>query len=141
MPGVASLAVSQYYGHPRNVFWDLVEECLDIPRSQTYARRCRALASRGVALWDVLAECQRPGSLDSAIKDPEANDFAALFARQPKLAHIVLNGGKAQQLFRRFVEAPDAVRLHALPSTSPANTSRSKRAAWRRTWRLLVSPD
>lgn len=144
MPGRASLAAAQYYAHPRNAFWPLLGSILGFDPTLPYEERLQCLRARGVALWDVLQSCERPGSLDAAI-DPRtqrANDFAGLFAAQPELRSVLCNGATAHRLFERFVlptvttrgtdRAPFAV--HRLPSTSPAHAglSRSdKLAAWR----------
>lgn len=63
------------------------------------------------------------GSLDSAIRNAEANDFAAFFRRYPAIERVLFNGAAAQKLFCRLC-APalggrESVRL---PSTSPAYT-------------------
>jgi hypoxanthine-DNA glycosylase len=129
LPSVRSLQLGQYYGHPRNAFWDVVAE-LGVPRTLDYDERCRGLTQLGIALWDVLASAERPGSLDAAIRAPSANDFAGFYARHPELEAIALNGKKAEELFRKHAHAPDGVTLVALPSTSPANTARNKVEAW-----------
>ena len=129
LPSVRSLELHQYYGHPCNAFWDLVEG-LGVPRALDYPERCARLTQLGVALWDVLGQAEREGSLDAAIREPRVNDFTGFFARHPELEAVLLNGRKAEQLFRRHVSAPPGVALVALPSTSPANTARDKLTPW-----------
>jgi len=135
MPGIASLEAQEYYGHPRNAFWD-VAEVLEIPRGLPYRRRCARLKHLGFALWDVLAECERAGSLDQAIRAPEANDLGR-FARRASLERVWFNGQASRRWFDRLVApgfeaaAPD-VTLRTFPSTSPAHTSKEKYEVWRR---------
>ncbi len=139
MPGAASLAAGQYYAHPRNLFWPLVETLFGIDREQSYPDRCDALNAAGVALWDVIARCDRNGSLDSAIDDKSvrANDFASLFRAHPSIRHVAFNGRKAAQTFERLVLPTlneDRPEPHILPSTSPANASipfATKLSRWR----------
>ena len=40
-----------------------------------YEERVKLLLSVGVAVWDTLHACIRPGSLDAGITDEVANDF------------------------------------------------------------------
>lgn len=136
-PGVASLQARQYYAHPRNQFWTILQALWpDVPMDSDYARRCQWLLERGLGLWDVYASCERAGSLDSAIRNAQVNDFAALKAHCPHLRLIAHNGGesfKHAKLVRASlgVEHFPSVKL---PSTSPANASWSferKLAAWR----------
>lgn len=132
MPGEASLAAQQYYAHPRNLFWPFMDALFGVPAAAPYAERLRRLNAAGVALWDVLAACERPGSLDGRIvrASEVANDFAAFFAQHRALEAIALNGGKAAEAFARHVQraSPSAVarlRVLHLPSTSPANAGQS----------------
>lgn len=136
-PSVHSLATRQYYGNPRNAFWQITGELLGFDPAATYERRLAALQSQGAALWDVLRSCRRRGSADSAI-DPKSlvvNNFGELFADYPGIVRVYFNGAKAAELFRRL--APDGLdgrlEYQRLPSTSPAHAVRpgEKLAAWR----------
>jgi TDG/mug DNA glycosylase family protein len=130
MPSVASLEKHQYYGKPQNAFWRIMGELFGAGPDLPYEERTEMLARQGVAVWDVLAACERPGSLDSAIKMQtiEANDFATLLGDQPIIKHIFFNGKKAEEIFRkRSLAAVERVRpdvvFTCLPSTSPAMAS------------------
>ncbi len=139
MPGAASLAAGQYYAHPRNAFWPIMGELLGFDPAAPYAQRTQALGDAGIALWDALRSCVRPGSLDAAIEQATmvGNDFSGLFARCPQIGHIYCNGAAAERCFRRVVLpalAGPALPLTRLPSTSPAHAGRSfaqKLADWR----------
>lgn len=136
LPGDASLRLGQYYGHPRNGFWELVGGALgEDLRVLPYARRLARLKARGIALWDVIAQARREGSLDSAIRDESHNDVPALIRRTGVRA-VLFNGRKASEAFRRrFGPPPPEVLLVVLPSSSPAHASLSRREklrAWRR---------
>lgn len=124
MPGVASLQAAQYYAHPRNRFWPLLEALLQQPLPQAFDDRYHWLRAQGIALWDVLAECRRQGSLDSAIgpRDLRINPIAELLQQHPSIRLVATNGGMAAQLYRRHIwpQAQNTPWLQ-LPSTSPAN--------------------
>ena len=136
-PGVRSLAQQQYYGHPQNHFWKIVSvlwgvDLMVLP----YAARCEAALQHGLGLWDVYARCERAGSLDSAIRNAEVNDFTALQASCPQLQAIAHNGAESFKHMPRVAASlgGSGVAFYRLPSTSPANASWSfdrKLAAWR----------
>jgi hypoxanthine-DNA glycosylase len=124
LPGEASLAAGQYYAHPRNKFWELVGALLDVDlRALVYEERLATLLARGIGLWDVVAEAERVGSLDTAIRNESCNALTELFGRLPSLAMVGFNGGTAARIGRRqlALAAPPPV-LVDLPSSSPANT-------------------
>lgn len=146
MPGAASLAAGQYYAHSQNAFWPIVEAVVGIDRGLDYAERCARLAAAGIAVWDVLASCVRPGSLDADI-DPASiatNDFAAFFAAHPRIAVVCCNGATALACYRRRVVpslagAAAALPVVALPSTSPAHASLGRAEKIAR-WRDALAP-
>jgi hypoxanthine-DNA glycosylase len=141
LPGQRSLQRGQYYAQPQNAFWRLMGELFAAGPELEYGERMRRLVAAGVAVWDVCAAAERPGSLDSAIVPASiaVNDFAAFFAAHPRLRLIGFNGATAARLFIRHAQAglvtiPADVRLLRLPSTSPAHASMpyaEKLAAWR----------
>jgi hypoxanthine-DNA glycosylase len=122
LPGQESIRRGEYYAHPRNAFWRIIEKLFGIPRDAEYGERVRQLNAAGVALWDVCAAAHRPGSLDASIRFETPNDFAKFLTAYPSIKFIYFNGAKAGILFRRHVALPSAVvELVDLPSTSPAN--------------------
>ena len=138
MPGTASLRAGQYYAHPRNAFWRIMGDLVGAGPDLPYDVRLVRLKAAGIALWDVIDACVRPGSLDANIVAPTvcANDFAGFFAVHRNIRRICFNGGAAEANFRRYV-APGLAGLDLqffrLPSTSPAHAARSyadKLAAW-----------
>lgn len=143
MPGIASLTQHQYYGHPHNLFWPIMGELVGAHPHLPYAERLAQLTLHHIALWDVMHQCFRRGSLDSAIDEGSivANDFAGFFATHAQIRHVFFNGQKAAQAFQRHVikaeklnkDALASLRFSTLPSTSPANASipqTTKRQQW-----------
>ena len=134
LPGDASLRAAQYYGHPRNAFWRLIggvidQDLADLP----YEDRLARLRAAGIGLWDVIASAERPGSLDAAIRQPEAADLRGLVESLPALRVVAFNGGTAARLGRAVLAAPPAgVTLIDLPSSSPAHARpfEQKAEAW-----------
>ena len=133
-PGLASLAAAQYYAHPRNQFWRLLSVVLAQPlAAMPYVERLQHLRESGIGLWDVIDQCRRRGSLDSAIRDSEANDFAHLAQDCPSLHRICFNGKTSGKFAAAFAAA--GYQTLVLPSSSPANAQSSfeqKLVIWRR---------
>ena len=139
MPGVTSLRAGQYYAHPRNQFWDFMGALFGAGRDLSYVRRLARLRARGVALWDVVAECERPGSLDSDIHLEKPNDLAGLLRDHPRIHTLVFNGQPAARLFQRhFPALLPGMRWAVMPSTSPAHATRTA-ATKQKAWSKLLS--
>lgn len=139
LPGERSLACGEYYAHPQNRFWSIAGIVLGFDPLGPYERRLEHLLEHRVALWDVCAAAQRPGSLDASIRSATVlpNDFAVFFAQHPDLVRVCFNGQHAAKLFQRLVHRSLPAHLRCewvtLPSTSPANasmTQEEKLRAW-----------
>ena len=124
LPGEKSLAEGQYYAHRQNRFWHLIGAVIgiDLP-AQDYPSRLGSLLQHRIGLWDVVAQAQRKGSLDSQIRAHASNDLPSLLATLPELAVIAFIGGMAAKLGARALAGqPVAPAIVKLPSSSPAHT-------------------
>lgn len=140
MPGQASLDAGQYYAYGHNAFWRIMGRLLNFDRDSKYEHRCALLTDNRIALWDVIATCKRPGSLDASIEPGtiRINDFGTFFSRNAAIGTVFFNGRKAESLFMKRVaptlKGRSAMRFVALPSTSPAHAAlrfEQKLEAWR----------
>lgn len=132
------MRAAEYYAHPQNQFWRLLGTLLREPLAEMdYAKRLKTLLRHRIGLWDVIATCRRPGSLDSDIRDEQGNDFDFLHDDCPQLRRIGFNGLKAGRLVRMF----DALGYETvlLPSSSPAYTLPfAKKLTY---WQALLLPE
>ena len=120
MPSVKSLEAAEYYAHPQNRFWRVMFSLFGQEFSIDYGKRVKLLKENGVALWDVIGECERDGSGDAAIRAEKVNDIRALLSRYKGITRVGANGGKAAETLGRFFPEIEFTRL---PSTSPANAA------------------
>ena len=133
LPGEASLAAQRYYAHPTNQFWRLLGHALGEDLAALgYEARLERLAARDVALWDVVAEALRQGSLDGAIRAATPNALAAYAAAHRRLEAVAFNGKTSAAIGRRALAGHDRLTLIDLPSSSAALTRpfADKAAAW-----------
>lgn len=131
-PSPASLEKMQYYGHPQNHFWKLMGALLGEPLYEMeYAQRLPLLLKHGIGLWDVLHACERPGALDSHIRNAVNNDFRKVTRMARGLRRVCFNGKMAGRFEPVFADA--GYETLVLPSSSPAYTLRfeAKLKAWR----------
>lgn len=148
VPGVRSLQLEEYYGHPQNVFWRIMQSLFGVPHTLRYSERLQQLTRCGVALWDVLESCERVSSLDSDIQRDTVvtNDIASLLHRAPHITRIGLNGATAARYFRQHIRPTLhteqlALPVVTLPSTSPAYAAmRPENKASRWAELLAVTP-
>lgn len=124
LPGDRSLAEQRYYAHPQNQFWRLIGPAIGRELAALdYDARCQVLQEAGVALWDVMASAERPGSTDAAILSPLANDLAGLIATLPNLRAIAFNGATAHRHgLKALGPLAERYSVIALPSSSPLHT-------------------
>lgn len=118
MPSPRSRELGFYYMHPQNRFWKMLSAALDEPFPADIESRKSMCLARGVALWDVLAECTISGASDSSISDPVPNRLDEIF-RAADIRAVFTTGKKACALYQRFF--PAGMPAVCLPSTSPAN--------------------
>ena len=149
LPGAESLRQQQYYAKKQNSFWKIMGELVGAYPDLPYEARLEQLVNSGIALWDVCAEAERKGSLDSDIRMPVTNDFAAFFKHHGDIKLICFNGQPAEKLFCRYVqpglsEPILSLPRRSLPSTSPANARMRfevKLARWRDALEQFIKPN
>lgn len=122
IPGVKSLEMQQYYAHPQNKFWKIILELLKEEFTEDYFKRIKTLKKHNIALWDVIDSCERKGSLDSEIKNEEANQIAALLEEYPNVKAIFCNGGKSYKNLQKLLGKDYKLPVFLMPSTSPLHT-------------------
>jgi len=134
MPGAESLLQNRYYANSRNHFWKIIYAVFDSEPDISYKKRKEFILSKRIALWDVIESCYREGSLDSNIRDERPNDLTSLFRNYPGIKHVLFNGSKSYDSFRRHIgfDKSAGFTYMKMPSTSPAHAIRfeEKLRAW-----------
>ncbi len=148
MPSQKSLELQQYYGHPQNAFWRIMAVVTGVAHDAPYLQRARALNQAGVSVWDSIASCHRPGSMDADIDQETVtvNDFDSFLNRHPALELILFNGQSSAKTFNKHLGknylSERGLRSQVMPSTSPAYASMSldeKKAVWLASLNMLDS--
>ncbi|KAA0128455.1 DNA-deoxyinosine glycosylase [Chryseobacterium sp. SN22] len=122
IPGVKSLEKQQYYAHPQNKFWKIIFELLQEGFTDDYSERIEVIRKHHIALWDVIDSCERKGSLDSEIKNEEANQIDELLDNHPNIKAIFCNGGKSYKNLQKMLGKNYKIPVFLMPSTSPLHT-------------------
>jgi TDG/mug DNA glycosylase family protein len=136
LPGEASLKARRYYAHPRNQFWRLLGLAIgEDLAALDYDDRLQRLAARRIAVWDVVGEANRAGSLDAAIRGATPNQLREYAATHPRLRAIAFNGTTAARIGRAGIGELKGIELFDLPSSSPAYTLSFEQKAKR--WALV----
>lgn len=126
-PSVISRETNFYYGNKQNRFWKILSEAFGEPAPETIGEKQALLKNHKIALWDVVAECEITGSLDSTIKNYKVADLQKVLDKA-NVKKIILNGGKAKEIFlKNYKYLSDSAVF--LPSTSPLNT-RFDKTTW-----------
>ena len=144
LPSRKSLEASEYYAHPQNAFWRIMGEFFGAGPDVPYAKRTVLLKRNNIAVWDVLASSDRPGSMDSDIDIATAkpNDFASFLTTYSTIRLVCFNGQKAARMFKDMVlsrhgELKSDLRYETLPSTSPAFAAMSFEEKLRK-WSIVL---
>ncbi len=140
MPGIKSLEENEYYAHKRNAFWPIIYKLFDEQISENYEDKKKFILKNNIALWDTLKLCLREGSLDSQIKEEQANEIYQLLQDFPSVHSVIFNGKASEKFYLRYFEKQKSISYYALPSTSPANarkTFNEKLADWAIVTKLL----
>jgi hypoxanthine-DNA glycosylase len=134
MPGTKSLEKQEYYANKQNQFWKILFTVFangTVP--ELFQEKCKVLQQNKIGLWDVLANCERKGSLDIHIKNYTENDILGLLDAFPKINRILFNGKESQRYFIKKFGTIEGIVFYVMPSTSPANTVKfeEKLKLWR----------
>jgi hypoxanthine-DNA glycosylase len=123
MPGEQSLIQQQYYANNRNAFWNIMFHLFNSGKALTaYPDKVNLLQNHNIALWDVLASCERKGSLDANIRNGVVNDFGTLFKTYPAIQLVLFNGAASFKAFKPHLKLLGGIPYQIMPSTSPAHT-------------------
>lgn len=122
-PSVKSREANFFYGHPQNRFWKVLAAVFETEVANTVEEKRRFLLEHHVAVWDVIQSCEIVGSSDSSIKNVVPNDLSEILSKA-QIKQIFVNGKKAEQFYKKYIETNIGRKAICLPSTSPAN------AAW-----------
>ena len=138
LPSVKSRENGFYYSHPQNRFWKVTAAIVGEPVPVTIAEKREMLLHSGIAVWDVISECDITGSADSSIRGVVPADIACLL-QKTDIRAVFTNGGTATRIYRRYQLPLTGIEPVPLPSTSPAN------AAWSlerltEAWRAAIQP-
>ncbi len=122
-PSIKSREQQFFYGHPQNRFWKIMAHLTGEELPETIEGRRQLAIRHGIALWDVIEECEIKGSSDSSIRNVVPTDIPMILKAAP-IEQIYANGNLSCRLFEKYQEPRCGRKAIGLPSTSPAN------AAW-----------
>ncbi|HLV51398.1 MAG TPA: DNA-deoxyinosine glycosylase [Flavobacterium sp.] len=125
LPSEKSLFEQQYYAHPQNKFWRLVYDVFSEVYDEDYKERVAFLLRQGFGLWDVLHQAEREGSLDTAIKNYEINDFEQLYQNHPQIKKLYFTSKQAYSWYYKKYRDSLPFELIVLASPSPANARKT----------------
>lgn len=123
-PSVKSREQQFFYGHKQNRFWRVMARVLECPVPESVEQKREMLLTHHVAVWDVIASCEITGSSDASIRDVVPNDLSRILSCADIRA-VYTNGGKAHQLYEKYIFPVNGREARLLPSTSPANAGYS----------------
>ena len=91
-----------YYGEKSNRFWGMLADVFEKPLPESKEDKMRLLLGNGVALWDIVGECDDfKGASDNDIKNPKPNDISE-----------IINACKIKRRYRVFINMPNICAFH-----------------------------
>jgi len=122
-PSLKSFENSFYYAHPKNQFWKILREISGYPINNR-DQKIWLIKKLNLALWDIVASCNRKNSSDSNLKDIQLNDIRSLLKEYPNIKQIAFTSRLAQKLYNREFKDLNIDTFY-LPSPSPAYAAMS----------------
>lgn len=119
-PSVKSREMQFYYGHPQNRFWKVLARAFGAELPTTIDEKKAFLYENKIAVWDVIHSCEIVGSSDSSIKNVVPNNIGKILENS-RVSRIFVNGKKAEELYKKYIQNDVKIEAICLPSTSPAN--------------------
>lgn len=124
-PSIKSRESGFFYGHPQNRFWRVLARICGSACPVSIDEKKQMLLNNHIVLWDVINTCDIAGSADSTIVNVMPNDLSVI-RNTANIQQIFVNGKKAEELYKKFLEKQTGIKAICLPSTSPANASWSE---------------
>ena len=121
-PSVKSREEGFFYGHPRNRFWKILAAVCNEPEPVTIEEKKQFLLKNGIALYDVIEECEIVGSSDSSIRNVIPADLNPIL-EVSQISAVYTNWRLAGKLYRKYQEPVTGLPCVELPSSSPANAA------------------
>lgn len=123
-PSVKSRQESFFYANPQNRFWKMMAQLLNESTPKDTKDKIAMLKKHKIALWDVIESCDIVGSSDSSISNVVPVDISQILSRA-NIIKVYANGGKAFELYNKYLYPKTQLEITKLPSTSPANAGYS----------------
>ena len=137
-PSVKSREAMFFYGHPQNRFWRVLADVFGEAPPETVEEKKSLALRRGVALWDVIAQCEIAGSSDASITGVVPNDLSVIL-NAADIRAVFCNGNTAYTHYNKYCRAQTGQEAMVLPSTSPAN-ARWTREKLLQVWSAALLP-
>jgi TDG/mug DNA glycosylase family protein len=136
-PSPLSREKGEYYGNPRNQFWRLMFGVFGVTYDDPdYEKKKAVLFENGIALWDVISECEPEGALDTELHERNPNKKLPGFISEYRISKVLFNGNNAYEYYRRNI---GSIERNVLPSSSPANARLSFDEKMQQ-WRDVLNP-
>jgi hypoxanthine-DNA glycosylase len=118
-PSIKSFEENFYYAHPQNQFWRLLASVYDEETPQSIEQKSSFLEKYKIALWDMVASCERENSLDTNLKNIKVNDIEGFLKGHPTIKKVCFTGKTSQKLYDKNFSHLNILTYY-LPSPSPA---------------------